>query len=83
MGEADPLRLVAADPVQEVDDGILLVLRVAGRRVDVHLAPRADRLRVVLDQLQRAVGDRLAPLEDRVGCFREGRHVVGLEDDGA
>ena len=73
LGEALPLRLVAADAVQQVEHGILLVLRVAGRRVDVHLAPRADRLRVVLDHLQLAVRDRLAPLEDRVGRFRRRR----------
>ena len=45
--------------------GILRVRRVAGRRVDVHLAPRADRLRVVLDHLELAVRDALAPLEQR------------------
>ena len=82
MGEADPLGLVAADAVQQIDDGVLLVLAVARRRVDVHLAPRADRLRVVLDQLQRAVRNRFAALEDRVRRFGEGGHVVGLEDDG-
>ena len=83
VAEPLPFRLVAADAVQQVEHGVLPVGGVTRRRVDVHLAARADRLRVVLDHLQLAVRDVVA---DRLEVGRrvvEGGLVVGAEHDGA
>jgi hypothetical protein len=57
---ARPLVLVAADAVEEVQDRILLVLGVARRGVDPHLALHAHGRRVVLDRLQLATVDAVA-----------------------
>ena len=43
-GEALPLRLVAADAVQQIEDRVFLVRGVARRRIDLHLAPRPTDL---------------------------------------
>ena len=57
---ARPLVLVAADAVQQVQDRVLLVLRVPRRGVDPRLALHPDRRRVVLDRLQLAALDAVA-----------------------
>jgi hypothetical protein len=80
MGEALPFRLVAADAVQQVEDRVLLLGRVARGRVDLHLAGRAHRLRVVRDHLQIPV--RHVLLGGDVGRrLGERGDVVGVQDD--
>jgi hypothetical protein len=46
---AGPFVLIAADAVKEIQDRIFLVLRIAGRRVDLRLALRTDGGRIILD----------------------------------
>jgi hypothetical protein len=68
-----PLVLVAADAVEEVQDRILLVLRVARRSVDSRLPLCPDRRRVVLDRLQLATVDAVPFLVEVVRGRGEAR----------
>ena len=81
-GEALPLRLVAADAVQEIEHRVLLVLRVAGRRVDLHLARGPDGLRLVGHHLQLAVRDAFALGVKAGRRIGKRRNVVRVEHDG-
>ena len=81
MGEAFPLGFIAADAVQEVEHGILLVLRVSGRCVDVQLALRAHGLGIVFDHLQLAVRDAVALFIEAFWRHGEGGFVILSEND--
>ena len=76
-----PLAVVAADAVQQVEHRILAAGRVAGRRVDAHLAARAERLGVVLNGRELAVGDVGAPLVEAGRGIGEGGLVVRAQFD--
>ena len=75
-GEALPLGFVAADAVQQVEDGVLPVRGKAGRGVNVRLAPGADGFRVVFDHFQLPLGDARARLVPAVRRRRESGLVV-------
>ena len=83
MAEALPFRLVAADAVQQVQHRVFLLRRVARRRVDLHLAGRADGLGVVGDHLQLPVRHVLALRVEPGGRIGERGHVVGVQHDRA
>jgi hypothetical protein len=71
--------LVAADAVEQIEHGIFLVLRIAGRRVNLHPALCAHRLRVVINALQFAVLDSFACFVESLGRIWKSRFVVRLQ----
>src|SRR5262245_37299917 len=77
------LSLVAADAVQHIELGILLVRGIAGRRVDLHPPLHADGFGIVVDPLELAFGDAFARLIKSLGRRREGRFVVRAKHDRA
>src|SRR5205823_3664734 len=79
--KALPLGFIAADAMQEVEDGILLVPRVTGRRIDIHLSSCADGLRVVLDHFQLAVRNTFALVVESRRRVGEDLFVIRAEDD--
>ena len=82
MGKPLPLGFISADAVQEVEHGILLVLRITGRSIDLHLARCAHRFGVVFDHLQLAVRNVVALLVKPGRRIVEGRFVIRSEHDG-
>ena len=70
----DPASLVVAGAVEEVEDRVLGVLGVARRRVDEHLPLAADRFGIVLDRLDLAPLDAVAP---GVEAPRRGGEFIG------
>src|SRR5687768_870300 len=75
------LALIAADAVQQIQHGILFVLRVAGRRVNLHPAFCADGLRLVINAFEFAALDSVARFVETLWRIREGRFVVRLQLD--
>ena len=63
-----PAPFVVAGAVQQIEDRVLRVLRVAGRQVDHHLACVADGFRVVLHGLDLAALDTVAPAGEAARC---------------
>ena len=59
------LSLIAAYAVEQIQHGILLVLGISGRRVNLHPAVHAHGLGVVIDAFEFAVLDTLKPSEER------------------
>ena len=80
-GNVLPLTLVAADPVQQVEDRVLLRLVITGGRVDLHAALRADCLRVVFHRLEFAVGDAFASVLEPGRRGVDGGLVVVAQHD--
>ena len=76
-----PLRFITTDAVQEVKHGILLVRRITGRGIDLHLARCAHRFRVVFDHLQLAVRNAIALCVKPCWRIVESRFVVRLQFD--
>src|SRR5262249_23489820 len=79
-----PVGLIATRAVQQVEDGVLLVLGVARGRVDDHLALGADGLGVVLHHLHLAPLDLVAPDVEalrRRGELRRLRPCQGSRDE--
>lgn len=72
---ARPFVFVAADPVQQVEHRILLILGIPGRRIDLRLPFGPDRRRVVLDGLELAPRDALAA-DVKAFCRRD--ELLGL-----
>src|SRR5579883_769001 len=80
MGKTFPLRLVSADTVEQIKDWILLVLRIARRRIHIHLAGRAHSFGLVFNHLELSVGNALAGFVDT--CRRiVGRLLVVRPED--
>ena len=77
------LLLIAADAVEQIEHGILLVLVVAGRGIDLHPALHPNRLRVVIHALEFAVFDAFARLVESIRRIRKHGFVVRVQGDGA
>ncbi len=83
LTESLPLGLIPADAVQEIEYGVLLIGRIAGRSVDVHVTAGTDRLRIVLDHLQLAMWNVIADAIETGRRIIEGRFVIGAERDAS
>lgn len=81
-GEALPFGFVAADAVEEVEDGVFFVGGVAGRGVDGEFAGGADGFGFVGDGFGFALGDAGAFFVESFGWEWEGGFVIGAELDG-
>ena len=68
-----PAPFVITGAVQQIEDRVFGVFRVAGRQVDRHLACVADRFRVVLHGLNLAALDTVAPAGEAARCRFEFR----------
>ena len=69
-------------PCSRYSTGYFFSFGVARRRVDLHLARRADGLRFVGDHLQLPVRHVLALRVEPGGRLGERGHVVGVQHDG-
>ena len=74
---------IAADAVQQEQNGIFLFSGVAGRSVHLHPPFNADGFGVVINPLKCALGGAFAPFVKALRRSREGRFVVRAERDGA
>lgn len=79
VGEALPFGFVAADAVEEVEDGVALGGGVAWRRVDVEFAGGADGFGFVGDEFEFAVGEGVADGVPALVGRREGGFIVLFE----
>ena len=79
VGEALPFGFVAADAVEEVEDGVALGGGVAGRRVDVEFAGGADGFGFVGDEFELSVREGVADGVPALVGRREGGYVVCFE----
>ena len=75
--------LVAADAVEQIQHGILLVFGIASRGVDLHPTLDSDGLGIVIHPLKFAVFDALSRLVESIWRVGEGGLVVGAQGDGA
>ena len=82
IGAALPLRLIAADAMQQVKHGVSVTARVPRRAVNENLASVSDCLRVVLDRVCAAARNPFARRVEALGCRRREGLVVRAEDDG-
>ena len=81
MGKPLPLSLISNNAVQEVEHWIFLVLGIAGRSIDLHLARCAHRFGLVFNHLQRAMRNAIALLVKPGRRIVEGSFVIGSEHD--
>ena len=81
LAGALPFGLIPTNAMQEIEHRVLLIGGITGRSVDVHVAARADRLRIVLNHLQLAVRNVIADDVEFGRRIGEGRFVVGSECD--
>src|SRR5688572_27886960 len=77
------LALIAANAVEQIQDGISLAFGITRRRVNLHPAFYADGLRFVINAFKFAALASLAGLVETLWRIRKGGFVVRLQLDWA